>query len=72
MFELSENEWDFLRCSFVTSKQDNSISQEKRGGIRYLPFAFTEQGVAQIISPKSRQKHKIKNANNPIYRLLAF
>ena len=49
MFELSENELDFLRCNFVTSKQDNE-NQEKRGGIRYLPFAFTEQGIAQLSS----------------------
>jgi len=50
MFELTENEWDFLRCNFGTSKQDNSTNQEKRGGIRYLPFAFTEQGIAQLSS----------------------
>jgi len=29
-----------LRCNFSTSK--------KSGGIRYLPFAFTEQGVAML------------------------
>jgi hypothetical protein len=46
MFELSENEWDFLRCNFGTS----NLNQEKRGGIRYLPFAFTEQGIAQLSS----------------------
>ena len=46
MFELSENEWDFLRCNFVTS----NLNREKRGGIRYLPFAFTEQGIAQLSS----------------------
>jgi len=50
MFELSGNEWDFLRCNFFASKLDNDTSQEKRGGIRYLPFAFTEQGVAQLSS----------------------
>ena len=50
MFELSENEWDYLRCNFDTSKQENNKSQEKRGGIRYLPFAFTEQGIAQLSS----------------------
>jgi hypothetical protein len=42
MFELSEEEWESLRCNFSTSKQ--------RGGIRYLPFAFTEQGVAMLSS----------------------
>lgn len=39
MFELTKEE--FLRCNFSTSK---------RGGTRYLPFAFTEQGVAMLAS----------------------
>ena len=41
MFELTKNEWEILRCQNYTSSQ---------GGIRYLPFAFTEQGVAQLSS----------------------
>lgn len=41
MFELSESEFRVLRSQFVTSK---------RGGTRYLPFAFTEQGVAMLSS----------------------
>ncbi|MBM3453360.1 MAG: ORF6N domain-containing protein, partial [Bacteroidetes bacterium] len=40
MFELTINEWNNLRCNFSTSKN--------AGGIRYLPFAFTEQGVAML------------------------
>jgi hypothetical protein len=40
MFELTKEEWNALRCNFSTSKNT--------GGIRYLPFAFTEQGVAMI------------------------
>jgi len=40
MFELSEGEWEGLRCKFSTSN--------KRGGTRYMPFAFTEQGVAML------------------------
>ena len=40
MFELSKMELDTLRCNFSTSN--------KRGGTRYLPFAFTEQGVAML------------------------
>lgn len=42
MFELSHEEFDGLRSQFVTSN--------KRGGTRYLPFAFTEQGVAMLSS----------------------
>ena len=40
MFELLKAEWETLRCHFSTSNQ--------RGGTRYLPFAFTEQGVAML------------------------
>ena len=39
MFELSAEEWQNLRCNFSTSSW---------GGKRYLPFAFTEQGVAML------------------------
>ncbi|MCF8304113.1 MAG: ORF6N domain-containing protein [Bacteroidales bacterium] len=34
-FQLSEDEFDSLRSQIVTSK---------KGGVRYAPFAFTEQG----------------------------
>jgi len=39
MFELSTGEWAALRSQSVTSKPG-------RGGRRYTPYAFTEQGVA--------------------------
>lgn len=42
MFELSQDEFALLRSQFVTSN--------KRGGTRYMPFAFTEQGVAMLSS----------------------
>src|SRR5665647_104195 len=41
MFELSPKEWEILRTQFATSSW---------GGIRYQPFAFTEQGVAMLAS----------------------
>ncbi len=41
MFELTLDEWSNLRSQFVTSSW---------GGTRYLPFAFTEQGVAMLAS----------------------
>ncbi len=41
MFELSKDEYDVLRSQIVTSN---------RGGTRYLPMAFTEQGVAMLSS----------------------
>ncbi|MEI6752627.1 MAG: ORF6N domain-containing protein [Paludibacter sp.] len=39
MFQLNAQEWDSLRLQIETSK---------RGGRRYLPYAFTEQGVAML------------------------
>ncbi|NDV58973.1 ORF6N domain-containing protein [Bacteroides sp. 519] len=40
MFELTHDEFNSLRSQIVTSNS--------RGGIRYMPFAFTEQGVAML------------------------
>jgi hypothetical protein len=48
MFELSKQEFETLRCNFSTSN--------KRGGIRYMPFAFTEQGVAMLSAVLNSQK----------------
>ncbi len=42
MFELTKDEYDNLRSQIVTSNP--------RGGNRYMPFAFTEQGVAMLSS----------------------
>lgn len=42
MFQLSKKEYDTLRFQFETSKQ--------RGGTRYLPYVFTEHGVAMLSS----------------------
>ena len=39
MFEISKEEFENLRSQFVTSNW---------GGHRYLPMAFTEQGVARL------------------------
>lgn len=41
MFELTVEEFELLRSQIATSKPG-------RGGRRYLPFAFTEQGVAML------------------------
>lgn len=42
MFELSKEEFESLRSQFATSN--------KRGGTRYMPYAFTEPGVAMLSS----------------------
>jgi hypothetical protein len=41
MFQLTPEEADVLRCQIGTSKKG-------RGGRRYLPYVFTEQGVAML------------------------
>lgn len=48
IFQLSEEEFQSLKSQFATSK----IPDKKtgRGGIRKLPYAFTEQGVAMLSS----------------------
>jgi hypothetical protein len=43
MFQLNAVEWLALRSQFV-------ISKAGRGGRRYPPYAFTEQGVAMLSS----------------------
>ena len=45
MFELTKDEYDFLRCNFGTLENSGRGQHSK-----YLPFAFTEQGVAQLSS----------------------
>lgn len=39
MFQLNSEEWSVLRLQIETSK---------KCGRRYLPYAFTEQGVAML------------------------
>ncbi len=53
MFQLSLEEYDFLKSQIVISKNNSLESQsvitkENRGGRRKLPFVFTEQGVAML------------------------
>jgi hypothetical protein len=47
MFELTEIEFNSLRSQIVTSN---------RGGSRYMPFAFTEQGIAMLSSVLNSEK----------------
>ncbi len=47
MFELTIEEFDNLRSQIVTSSY---------GGTRYMPFAFTEQGVAMLSSVLNSKK----------------
>ena len=49
MIQLTPKEAESLRSQFVTSN-------EGRGGRRYLPYAFTEQGVAMLSSVLSSER----------------
>jgi hypothetical protein len=61
MFQLTIGEWQILRSQFVTLNNQNplklntsldllrsQIVTSNKGGSRYLPYAFTEQGVAML------------------------
>ncbi len=51
MFELTKDEFNSLRSQIVTSNVNSLRTHfvtSKRGGSRYLPFAFSEQGVAML------------------------
>ena len=42
-FQLTEEEYKNLRSQFVTSSGENT-----HGGRRYMPYVFTEQGIAML------------------------
>jgi hypothetical protein len=52
MFQLTEEEYEFLRSQIATSSLRSQFvtSKDGRGGRRYLPFAFTEHGVVMLSS----------------------
>jgi hypothetical protein len=65
MFELTREEYNSLRCNFST------LESEGRGKYsKYLPFAFTEQGVAMLSSVLN--SGKAINVNIAIMRAFVF
>ena len=44
MFELTKDEWTSLRCNFST------LNKGRGQHPKYMPYAFTEQGVAMLSS----------------------
>jgi hypothetical protein len=50
MFQLTEEEAGRLRSQIVTSNTSTPHAASGRGGRRYLPYVFTEQGVAMLSS----------------------
>lgn len=54
MFQLTPEEADSLRCQIGASKKG-------RGGRRYLPYVFTEQGVAMLSSVLNSERAILVN-----------
>ena len=52
MFQLSMDEWNIIQSQFVTSKKNNwsqfVTNSSKHRGMKYLPYAFAEQGLAML------------------------
>ena len=54
MFQLTTEEYEAMRFQIETSKQNDqplrlqNDTSKRRGGRRYLPYVFTEQGVAML------------------------
>ena len=72
MFQLTKGEFEGLRSQSVTLKTSDSLRSQfvtsNRGGVRYLPYAFTEQGVAML----SGILHSDKAINMNIAIMRAF
>ena len=74
MFQLTKEEFDGLRFQMETL-EDNAHplrlqieTSNKRGGTRYMPYAFTEQGIAML----SGVLHSDKAINMNIAIMRAF
>jgi phage regulator Rha-like protein len=74
MFQLTKEEFETLRYQIATSNDNLSPlrlqieTSNTRGGTRYLPYAFTEQGVAML----SGVLHSDKAINMNIAIMRAF
>ena len=61
MFRLSNSEIDSVRSQFVTSRKKDFFAGQE-GGRRYLPYAFTEQGIymlATVLRGKLEEQQSI-------------
>ena len=61
MFQLTKEEFEALRLQIETLENSNSLrlqneTSKGRGGTRYMPYAFTEQGVAMLSGILSSDK----------------
>jgi len=57
MLELTKSEWDALRCNFSTLETGRGKYP------KYLPYAFTEQGVAMLSSVLKSKKAVLVNVS---------
>jgi hypothetical protein len=62
MFQLTQEEEECLRSQIVISNRG------KRGGRRYLPYAFSEHGVAML--PSVLISHRAVQMNILIFKLV--
>lgn len=56
MFQLTKDEWENLTFQ-------DGISSKQHGGRRFMPYVFTEQGVAMLASVLNSPKAVIVNIN---------
>lgn len=56
MFQLTEKEYEALRSQ-------NGISKNTKGGRRYMPYVFTENGVAMLSSVLNSEKAILINVS---------
>ena len=61
MFQLTKEEFESIRFQIETLESSNSLrlqneTSKGRGGTRYLPYAFTEHGVAMLSGILSSDK----------------
>ena len=62
MFRLSNGEIDSVRSQIVTSRKKDFFAGQE-GGRRYLPYAFTEQGIymlATVLRGKLAEQQSIE------------
>jgi len=69
MFQLTMDEVNVLKCQIGTSilRSQTVTSKDKRGGRRYLPYVFTEQGVAMLSSVLRSKRAILVNINRLVF-----
>lgn len=65
MFQLTKEEFEKIRFDFANAGNEHSLrtqnASSNRGGTRYLPYAFTEQGVAMLSGVLNSEKAIVMN-----------